>query len=85
MDGEFSAWVRVESSMPQGTVTGPLFFLFFINDLPDGISTNVRLFADDCILYTNVASLEDAGRLQADLDKLTEWQDKWQMDFNAKK
>ena len=85
MDGEFSDWVRVESSVPQGTVTGPLFFLLFINDLPDGISTNVRLFADDCILYTNVASPEDAGRLQADLDKLTEWQDKWQMDFNAKK
>ena len=69
MDGKFSDWVRVESSVPQGTVTGPLFFLLFINDLPDGISTNVRLFADDCILYTNVANQEDAGRLQTDLDK----------------
>ena len=92
MDREFSDWVCVEFSVPQGTVTGPSFFLRFINfmksrknnDLPDSISTNVRLFANDCILYTNVASPKDAGRLQADLDKLTEWQDKWQIDFNAK-
>ena len=68
-----------------GSALTTIFFLLFINDLPDGISTNIRLFADDCILYTNVASPEDAGRLQADLDKLTEWQNKRQMDFNAKK
>ena len=85
LEGENSEWVRVESSVPQGTVTGPLYFLLFINDLPDGICTNVRLFADDCILYNSVAGPEDAGKLQKDLDKLTAWQDKWQMEFNAAK
>ena len=85
IDGESSDWVKVESSVPQGTVTGPLDFLLFINDLPDDITTNVRLFADDCILYTTVAGPEDAGKLQADLDTLTRWQSKWQMEFNPQK
>ena len=85
VDGEFSDWVKVESSVPQGTVTGPLDFLLFINDLPNGIESSVRLFADDCILYSTVAGPEDVGRLQRDLDTLTTWQNKWQMAFNAQK
>ena len=85
IDGEFSPWVDVESSVPQGTVTGPLDFLLFINDLPDDINNHVRLFADDCILYSKVAGPEDASSLQKDLDTLTSWQNKWQMAFNAQK
>jgi hypothetical protein len=85
IDGDSSEWVEVDSSVPQGTVTGPLMFLIFINDLPNNISSHVRLFADDCILYRNVAGSEDASRLQTDLDTLTEWQLKWQMEFSASK
>ena len=85
VDGENSPWVDVESSVPQGTVTGPLDFLLFINDLPESLSCNVRLFADDCILYTNISSDEDAARLQEDLDRLTQWQNTWQMMFNPDK
>ena len=46
---------------------------------------HVRLFADDCILYSKVAGPEDASSLQKDLDTLTSWQNKWQMAFNAQK
>ena len=83
IDGECLPWVDGESSVPQGTVTGPLDFLLFINDLPDYINNHVRLFADDCILYSRVAGPEDASRLQKDLDTLTSWQNKWQMAFHA--
>ena len=85
VEGEHSEWVNVDSSVPQGTVTGPIDFLLFINDLPDGLESSCRLFADDCILYTTVKGPQDADRLQRDLDRLTSWQDKWQMDFNAQK
>ena len=85
INGDFSEWVNVDSSVPQGTVTGPLMFLMFINDLPGNISSNVRLFADDCILYRTVSRPSDANILQADLDTLTKWQFDWQMMFNAKK
>ena len=59
----------------------------FINDLPEKLSSNVKLFADDCIVYRKIAGSKDAGNLQKDLDMLalTEWQSRWQMKFNAKK
>ena len=59
--GDNSQWVHVESGVPQGTVLGPLLFLLFINDLPNNIKSSVRLFADDCVLYTTVENSEDAA------------------------
>ena len=51
VDGEASDWVPVTSGVPQGTVLGPLLFLSFINDLSSGITSKIRLFADDCLIY----------------------------------
>ena len=50
-DGNHSQWVHVRSGVPQGTVLGPLLFLAYINNLPDIISSEVRLFTDDCWVY----------------------------------
>ena len=85
VNGEYSDWVSVTSGVPQGTVTGPLWFLIFINDLPNNISSKIRLFADDCVIYRTIRGPSDADLLQQDLHKLTEWQNKWLMRFNEKK
>ena len=58
------------SGVPQGTVLGSLLFLPYINDLPDTLSTSVRLFADGCILYTPIRTQNDYSLLQNDLLKL---------------
>ena len=50
VDGELSEEVIVESGVPQGTVLGPLLFLLYVNDIGKDITSNIRLFADDCIL-----------------------------------
>ena len=64
---------------------GPLLFLLFINDIPDGISGKLRLFADNCALYLHLTSDESPRCLQRDLDKLALWSTKWKLDFNPSK
>ena len=85
LDGQASDPVPVLSGVPQGSVLGPILFLIFINDLPDNIKSSVRLFADDCVLYRNVHSLQDCLILQEDLDSLGLWEANWQMKFNVAK
>ena len=51
IDGASSKPVSVLSGVPQGTVLGPLMFLLYINDITDRVSSTLRLFADDCLLY----------------------------------
>ena len=53
VDGVSSSLVDVDSGVPQDTVLGPILFLLHINDLPSIVSSKVRLFADDCLIYTD--------------------------------
>ena len=83
VDGATSDKVSVISGVPQGTVLGPLLFLLFINDLPACVESKTRLFADDCIVYRNVKTLQDCQALQNDLFKLTDLERKWGMLFHS--
>ena len=75
--GEHSTWAEVDSGVPQGTVLGPLLSLAYNNDLPNNINTNVRLFADDCVLYREIQNKFDHISLQEDLNTLVNWQNEW--------
>ena len=77
----------VTSGVPQGTVLGPLFFLFYINDLPKYVSpgTKVRLFADGSALYRKIDSPNDHLQLQAELMNLQDWESDWSMQFHPNK
>ena len=85
VDGISSPPVHVLSGVPQGTVLGPLMFLLYINDIATGISSPLRLFADDCLLYRTINSVEDSFILQTDLELLSQWATVWQMKFNVSK
>ncbi len=85
LEGSRSKPSHVVSGVPQGTVLGPLLFLLYINDLPDGLSSNVRLFADDCVLYRTVRDHHDTKMLQNDLNVLQDWERNWLMHFNPSK
>ena len=85
VDGKQSSLIDVVSGVPQGTVLGPLLFLLHINDLPSVVSSKVRLFADDCLIYRNIKNKEDQIALQKDLNLLENWGNTWGMHFNAAK
>jgi hypothetical protein len=52
VDGQLYEEVRVNSGVPQGSVLGILLFLTYVNDVWGNNESNLRLFADDCIIYT---------------------------------
>ena len=85
LDSQASDTVPVLPSVPQGSVLSPVLFLIFINDLPVNIRSSVRLFADDCVLYRNIHSLQDCLILQKDLTSLGQWETYWLMKFNVAK
>ena len=72
LDGESSDIAPVTSGVPQGTVLGPVLFLVYINDLSEYMkSSQLRLFADDSIIYKTIKSQKDCDSLQEDLDAAT--------------
>ena len=64
VDGKQSSLIDVVYGVPQGTVLDPLLFLLHMNDLPSVVSSKVRLFADDCLIYRNIKNKQDQITLQ---------------------
>ena len=85
VEGESSALAQVVSGVPQGSVLGPSLFLFYINDMPENISSTVRLFADDTIVYLTLNPPTNSSILQEDLNKLSSWEKQWSMEFHPDK
>ena len=85
VNGETSTPAAVDSGVPQGSVLGPSLFLFYINDIPDNITSTVRLFADDTIVYIALKPTSNNTILQADLDHLATWEKEWKMEFHPDK
>ena len=85
LENHVSNKLPVKSGVPQGTVLGPLMFLLYINDIDENIFSTVRLFADDCVMYRIIDSLEDSLCLQRGLSTILNWTKKWQMQLNIDK
>ena len=72
------------SGVPQRFVLGPLLFLIYINDLPDGINSLCKIHADDTTLFSKVCDIhKSASKLNDDLEKIIYWAYQWKMQFNS--
>ena len=80
--GKALSWKKVISRVQHRSALGPIIFIIYINDLPEVVSSTVKISADDTKLY-NKDSNNDI--LQQDLDALFVWSKLWQLCFNVDK
>ena len=76
LNGQQSSMRHVTSGVPQGSVLGPLLFLFYINDLASvqlTQGTQIVLYADDILLYKEIASQSDYCSLQCNITSVSQW------------
>ena len=79
LNGETSSWELVESGVPQGSVLGSLS-LIYINNLPDNLESNCKIFADD--IYKVFDKHVSRATLNKDLELINNWAFQWKMQFN---
>ena len=83
LNGQHSSSTNIETGVPQGSILGPLFFLIYINDLSDGLTSNPRLLADDTSLFSVIHNINSKAKdLNGDLMKINNWPFQWKMRFN---
>jgi ribonuclease P/MRP protein subunit RPP40 len=70
----------VISGVPQGSVLGPLFFILYINDMPDCVLEPIMaIYADDAKVSHPTVRGEVPLNLQIDLNNIDHWSDVWQL------
>ena len=91
VDGAYSGWEAVVSSVLQGSVLGGVLFNIFIDDIDEGACSGddndgiVRKFADDTKIARIVECREDGERMQEQINEVLKWANTWEMQFNVKK
>ena len=86
LNGQTSERRNVTTSVPQGSILGPLLFLIYINDLFGYLSSKAKLFADDTSLFSVTHEITtSANKLNNDLKKISDWAFQWKMSFKQAK
>ena len=67
-DGEITCGV------PQGSILGPLLFLLYVNDMPQALSCDLLLYADDlCLVFQDKSINKIENKLNENLSDLCDW------------
>ena len=76
----------VNAGEPHRSLLGPLFFFsIYINNLLIGLSSNLKLFADDTSLFISIVNDIDSStkHLNDNLKQISKWAFQWKMSFNV--
>ena len=74
LNGQNSHCELIKAGIPQGSILGPLLFLIYINDLPNNLISNVKLFADDISVFSTVNDINvSTEEINNDLKRISKW------------
>ena len=82
-----SSSLNVATGIGQGTILGPLIFIFYMNDVVDKLYyVKLSMYADDCVLYLSANNWPRLRiKLQEDLDRFEHWGELNNLHLNVKK
>ena len=79
LNWQSSDWWHIKAGVPLGSKLGPLFFLVYINDLPEGITSVAKLLQVDTSLFSVVHDPKMTSlSLNEDLLKINKWAYQWE-------
>ena len=87
VNGTFSDIGAVKSGVLQGSISGPLLFILFINSMQNRVSpgTQIALYANDTKQWHRIVTPSDHESLQRDINALFQWSIENKMRFHTKK
>ena len=85
INGRASCLRSVSSSVPQGSVLGPILFQIYIDDMTRNLDCESYLYADDTKIAMETSTQEQIQKLQQNINKMQRWAENARMKFNLKK
>ena len=83
LNDQTSSGQNIYAGVPQGSVLRPPLFLIYVNELPDGLTSMCKIFADDTSLFSKVNDKSNSNsQLNSDIAKISKWAFQWKMSFN---
>ena len=74
MGDKYSSPGDLSCGVPQGSILGPLLFLLYVNDMPQSVSCDLLLYADDsCLVFTGKDIDKIEMQLNNDFNSLCDW------------
>ena len=82
INGVLSAPQKVTSGVPQGSILGSLFFVIYVNDLPDCCSSSSPLLCADDAKFISIGATK--MQFQLDLSRVAKWSERHKLPLNDK-